>query len=231
MEFIKKSLSIIKIIVLSLLFTILVHFVSLGAFAERLFPTFPEGTTANIIKLAYTIIAFIIMFWLLKRWNRSVNDTYMDHSVFSKKIWGYGIGGYVIIFVLSLVFLYVKQHIAGGPQESSRIIQDRFFFEEGMFAAGITGLNSLIFKPILEEMTFRLGFLGQLVEEDVPQWIAILGTSVVFAWFHGDIISQSFITGIGLSILTLKSKSIYPAMIAHVLINTSVLVIRWYQYQ
>ncbi|QTJ45257.1 hypothetical protein [Dolosigranulum pigrum] len=102
MEFIKRSLSIIKIIALSLLFTILVHFVSLGAFAERLFPTFPEGTTANIIKLTYTIIAFIIMFWLLKRWNRSVNNTYMDHSVFSKK---YG------VMVLVDMSLYLYYHL------------------------------------------------------------------------------------------------------------------------
>ena len=78
-----------------------------------------------------------------------------------------------------------------------------------------------IVAPITEELIFR-GFVYSKLKYSFPIWAAILIQAFLFGIVHGNLIqfSYAFIIGIILGILVYKSKSIYPAIILHVINNT-----------
>ena len=75
--------------------------------------------------------------------------------------------------------------------------------------------------PIAEEILFRGIILKGLVDKLSPLW-AILLSSILFAAIHfsaNDTLTL-FIVAVGYSMLTLKARSIWPAILAHVINNS-----------
>lgn len=78
---------------------------------------------------------------------------------------------------------------------------------------------SVILAPIFEELIFRGFFLSKLKQYG-PKF-AIVTVSLLFALLHGNLPQTipTFFLSIGLCILTLKSNSIYPAILTHFIGN------------
>ncbi len=78
-----------------------------------------------------------------------------------------------------------------------------------------------IVAPITEELIFR-GFVYSKLKDSFPIWAAIIIQAFLFGVVHGNLIqfSYAFFIGIILGILVFKSKSIYPAIILHIINNT-----------
>jgi membrane protease YdiL (CAAX protease family) len=75
--------------------------------------------------------------------------------------------------------------------------------------------------PLAEEILFRGILLKGLVNTLSPQW-AILLSSMLFAAIHfsqNDTLTL-FVVAVGYSMLTLKARSIWPAILAHVTNNS-----------
>lgn len=78
--------------------------------------------------------------------------------------------------------------------------------------------------PLAEEILFRRILLKGLMDRLSPLW-AILLSSILFAAIHfslNDMLTL-FVVAVGYAILTLKARSIWPVIVAHV-INNSVTV-------
>lgn len=230
-SFIKKIGSAVKIIFLGIIFSVIAALIiSVGQIPRDIFPAFAGDNMAYISRYIYTIVVFILLIWLLKWWNKSVTPIYMNNTLFQKKNWVYGIGGYVLIFILVLLFILAKGYIFGSNSvEISKTLLDEFSFEQNMHLGSLSILYIIFLGPILEEFIYRLGILGQLVEENTPTWLAVILSTLIFSFsHHNGIISQHFISGLGYSLLMIKTKSIYPVIIAHILFNTTTLIYRWY---
>lgn len=75
--------------------------------------------------------------------------------------------------------------------------------------------------PMAEEILFRGILLKGLVDKVSPLW-AILITSILFAAIHfspNDTLTL-FVVAVGYSVLTLKARSIWPAILSHVINNS-----------
>lgn len=230
-SFIKKIGSAVKIIFLGIIFSVIAALIiSVGQIPRDIFPAFAGDNMAYISRYIYTIVVFILLIWLLKWWNKSVTPIYMNNTLFQKKNWVYGIGGYVLIFILVLLFILAKGYIFGSNSvEISKTLLDEFSFEQNMHLGSLSILYIIFLGPILEEFIYRLGILGQLVEENTPTWLAVILSTLIFSFsHHNGIISQHLVSGLVYSLLMIKTKSIYPVIIAHILFNTTTLIYRWY---
>ena len=87
--------------------------------------------------------------------------------------------------------------------------------------------NALMFKavflvPILEETVFR-GLIGDRISRFAPKWIAIPIASLIFAVMHGDLLwcAYAFISGIVLTWMYFRCKSILPCISFHLAFNAA----------
>lgn len=78
-----------------------------------------------------------------------------------------------------------------------------------------------IVAPVVEELIFR-GFIFKRLNDSFPVWAAILIQALFFGVVHGNLIqiSYAFVVGLILGIIVYKSKSLYPAIILHIINNT-----------
>jgi len=148
------------------------------------------------------------------------------------KTLGYVFGGYMkyigIIMILSLLILYSDLKIPGF-QAQENIIP---IFGEDTFSIIIGGIIAIGIAPFVEEIFFR-GFLLRAVSD---KWGIIVGnitTAALFAVFHmqWQSIIPIFILGIIINSITIRSKSIIPAIGFHIFNNAiaftlSILIIK-----
>ncbi len=87
--------------------------------------------------------------------------------------------------------------------------------------------NALMFKavflvPLLEETVFR-GLIGDRIGRFAPKWIAIPIASLIFAVMHGDLlwITYAFISGLILTGMYFRCKSILPCISFHLAFNAA----------
>ncbi len=87
--------------------------------------------------------------------------------------------------------------------------------------------NALMFKavflvPVLEETVFR-GLIGDRIGRFAPKWIAIPIASLIFAVMHGNLlwISYAFISGLILTWMYFRCKSILPCISFHLAFNAA----------
>lgn len=78
----------------------------------------------------------------------------------------------------------------------------------------------VVLAPLLEEVVFR-GFLFQGIARRTGFWGAALGSSAVFGLFHGqwNVAVDTFILGIAACWLVWSTRSVWPAILLHMLKN------------
>lgn len=98
------------------------------------------------------------------------------------------------------------------------------FIEDEMLdlATSFWGIISIvIIGPIAEEMVFRSAIIGTMLRHGVSTWVAVIVSAMLFSVSHLNPaqIPSAFFVGILLAILYIKSKSIMPSTICHVINN------------
>ena len=80
--------------------------------------------------------------------------------------------------------------------------------------------NSLLI-PILEEVVFR-GYLFTRLRKAMPEILVALITSIIFGLCHGGIVwaTWAFVFGMIICVFRIKTGSIVPGMIFHIIMNT-----------
>ena len=90
-------------------------------------------------------------------------------------------------------------------------------------------LVNAILIPILEEVVFR-GYLFNRLGKAMPAVVAAVISSVVFGLCHGGLVWAIWagITGLIICVVRVKSGSIIPGMIFHIIMNTFGMIVSYF---
>jgi membrane protease YdiL (CAAX protease family) len=102
-------------------------------------------------------------------------------------------------------------------------------FGSGTLGLVLTVLVVALAGPLLEEMLLRGVVLGAVARK-LGAWPAIVGCALAFALLHASLWSLLPLTvlGIGLGWLAVRSRSLWPAVLAHVLYNAVLVAAAFY---
>lgn len=105
------------------------------------------------------------------------------------------------------------------PKIAKDILGNGWFIVINLFAIAV-------WVPVVEEIFFR-GFMMRTMARKMSTPLAILGSSLVFSLVHGHVglIVPIFIGSVVLSILYIKTKSLYTPVLAHSIQNLAVSVV------
>lgn len=90
-------------------------------------------------------------------------------------------------------------------------------------------LANAIFVPIIEEVVFR-GYIFNRLSKAMPQIVAALISSAVFGICHGGLLWAvwAFALGMIICLARIKTGSIIPGIIFHIIMNTFAMVVSYY---
>lgn len=90
-------------------------------------------------------------------------------------------------------------------------------------------LANALLIPIMEEVLFR-GYIFSRLEKAMPSIVAALISSVVFGICHGGLVWAiwAFILGMFICVVRIKSRSIVPGIIIHIIMNTYAMVVSYF---
>lgn len=109
----------------------------------------------------------------------------------------------------------------------------------GDLASGMTKLTSYPFwqailanalvVPVMEEVLFR-GYIFSRLEKAMPSIVAAIISSVVFGICHGGLLWAvwAFILGMFICVVRIKSGSIVPGIIIHIIMNTFAMIVSYF---
>ena len=159
----------------------------------------------------FLILAFLIFFLIRKK-------NYFKEITLEKtsgiKILAAVLGAVFVIFCVNgaMSLLTPKDQLENFSQASSVL------YAYPLWQAILA--NALL-VPIVEEIVFR-GLMFSRLQKAMPNVAVALITSVLFGLVHGQIIWMifAFIVGLILSYVRIKTNSILPTIIMHILINS-----------
>lgn len=163
------------------------------------------------IRALFLILAFLI-FFLIRRKKYFKEISFEKTS--AKKIVAAVFGALFVIFFVNglLNFLTPKEQLESFS-EASQVL-----YAYPLWQAILA--NSLL-VPIAEEVVFR-GLMFSRLQKAMPNVAVALITSLLFGLVHGQLIWMlfAFVVGLVLSFVRIKTGSILPTIIMHVMINT-----------
>ena len=138
--------------------------------------------------------------------------------------WGVGVGFVLLVVAVGMGAL-LTEGLGVGEEESTntQIISDAADTE----ALWVLVIAAVVLAPIVEELFFR-GLCLRAIESRFGTTIGVLGSTVLFTIPHftnpslaGTVVLFAIIglVGLGLAILTVKTRRLGPAIIAHALFN------------
>lgn len=97
-------------------------------------------------------------------------------------------------------------------------------YMEASASLGQTGvlmtIATVLIAPLVEEIIFR-GLVLSRLRRVIPGWLAVLISALAFGVCHGQIvwICYAFVIGLLFGLMALRSNSIWPSFLAHLLFN------------
>ncbi len=188
-----------------------------------------------------TIAALLILWFVFNRKNRNFMEYFRFTKVPFKAI--------AAAVLLGLSWFFLTNGLVSVLQEALFALLDRLFayLEEtalmdispfiDMFYEILNSMNqmydgvgmftiaAICGAPLIEELVFRAGPLTHLTKR-MPTFAAVLLTSALFAFAHGNPIQMvyTFVLGLFAGYLFVKSDSIYPAIVCHFVFNGANLI-------
>ena len=131
--------------------------------------------------------------------------------------WWRAIGLAAGAVVVILIGAYVALALAGAGDEQNLTPEDWDAGRAGPYAASFLAI--VFIGPIVEELLYRGAGLTLL--EPYGQRIAVAVTAVLFGLGHGLLLSLGAFVwfGIVIAVVRLRTKSLYPAILVHMVFN------------
>lgn len=166
-------------------------------------------------------IITIIVIAILVMKNKNFFKIYKGEKATTPQAIAWGVLGFFFVFFGQTLAAYLESLL--GVQEVS---QNTANLVEIAKAAPIMMITIAIIGPILEEIVFRRVIFGSLFQAQ-GFWIATLVSAIVFAAVHIDFkhIILYTVCGVIFAYLYYKTKRLLTSIIAHILLNTFVLVV------
>lgn len=155
-------------------------------------------------------ILFLTVFFLIRRKNvltesgvKKTQGKYIPIAI------GLGVG-YMLIINFGLCLLPESWLMAYSEQSSGLV--------EGSAAAII--VSTMIMAPFIEEIIFR-GLMLSRLRKGMPDVVAVLICALIFGLAHGQILWMTYAFGLGivLGLVAVKSDSVIPGLILHMVFN------------
>lgn len=128
--------------------------------------------------------------------------------------------------VFSVAYYGVAQALGASPPVSDVLTRA---FGTGALGVALTVLVVALIGPVLEEVLLRGVVLGPIAAR-IGAWPAIVGCALAFALLHASLWSLLPLTvlGVGVGWLAVRSRSLWPAILAHVLYNGVLIAAAFY---
>lgn len=120
----------------------------------------------------------------------------------------------VLMMLTASITLAVVAELFGLPDHLQGVMEDIVSRPSGMLAVGIVG-------PVCEEVVFRGGILGGMLQEGRRPWVAIGISALIFGVIHFNPV-QIFcagVMGVLLGWVYWRTRSLLPAILMHVANN------------
>jgi len=131
-----------------------------------------------------------------------------------------------ILYTLFHYYVFLK---TGAT--SSKLIDKYSYLDLILMPISISGFASIVLAPIGEEIMVR-GFWYGYLRTKLGSVIGIILQALFFSFLHYNIfrgnlnsVSQTFIIGLLLGTLYEKSRSLYPSIISHGIINYLIIIV------
>lgn len=134
----------------------------------------------------------------------------------------YGISGFCAALLIQNITIPIITYLTGGLTSTEN---EQLLTEMTRIHWVFIVVPSLI-GPILEEIVFRYAILGSLVKKIKPIY-AMMISSLIFAIAHFNLINLTvhFLVGMVFAYIYLRSKNILAPIIAHLIMNSFVMVL------
>lgn len=132
--------------------------------------------------------------------------------------------------VLSMAIYQIQSLVFPAPEEFTKMFTRMLVDSDKPMI--VTFIAIALFPGICEEILFRGTILGLVRKRFTPIWSAIV-VGLAFGAFHLSIfrVAPTGVLGIVLSALTLATRSIFPAMLLHILNNGMALAMTKYKLE
>ncbi len=129
-----------------------------------------------------------------------------------------------IVVMAALMGLMANNGIdlPGFTGEKTQIIESFGADTIGMILAFV---SAVLIAPVIEEIVFR-GMMLRAFAKHTPVWGAVLLSSAIFALIHFTfgVFFPLMILGVVMAVLTVKTRSLYPAIVFHMINNSMAFV-------
>lgn len=175
--------------------------------------------------LAFFVFPLLWLFYKMKK-NNAVFTSFFDKptSIPWRLILIATAMGMIFSFGVSFVQFYILAQLI--PDFLVDLLSDGNVIDMSTtFTKILSVISACIFAPIMEEVIFRGFFLNRMAYKwGVKR--AIIISSLIFGFGHVDIIG-AFLFGVVMSLLYIKTKSLWTNIIVHALNNTVVSIIQF----
>lgn len=133
----------------------------------------------------------------------------------------------MLAFGMLLGLGFLNSLVARGVQKLGGAVSSITIPLDTPFKYVLFSVCLCVLPAIAEETFFRGAMLDSL--RGVGKLSCVFTVALCFALYHGNVvqIAYQFIYGVGLGFLTLKAKSVIPAMVAHFVNNFAVLTLEY----
>lgn len=165
----------------------------------------------------FLVLGTFIPFFILRKFTKIKRSNYFGSAYVSTKTL---FNKFLIFFTLVSLAIFISTSIFNNVQMEGKTISsiglviDKKYMNNWLFI-----IAYIIATPILEEYAFRGVLLSCLSK--YGKYFAVITTSIIYALAHGSFTEMlpALIISYLLSKITLRYKSVKPAMIIHVLFN------------
>lgn len=185
----------------------------------------PHEQKGAIITSWWTFImglVTLLIIFVLWRKNRDFLNIYKGEKATTMQAIGWGVIGFFLVFLGQSIAAFIES-VIGVPAGS----ENTAAFMEIAKVAPVMIIVIALIGPILEEFVFRRVIFGSLIQVQ-GFWISAIISGIIFAAIHFDFTHILLYTVCGLifAFLYHKTKSLLTSIVAHVLLNTFVVVVQ-----
>lgn len=162
------------------------------------------------LRAILTLLCFLIFFLIRKK--HFTEEISLQKTTGIKMISALFGAVFVIFFVNGMLNFLIPQDELSSFQEASSVLYAYPLWQ--------ALLANAFLVPILEEVVFR-GLMFSRLQKALPNVATALITSLLFGLVHGQLVWMlfAFVVGLLLSYVRIKTGSILPTIVMHIMIN------------
>lgn len=180
-----------------------------------------SDTAYYAVSSLFSVSAFLCAVCFYARFNRG-------KRFFTKFAPVYVVPSFLFAAGMFLGLGFLNELVAEGVKSVGGVVPDLKIPLDTPFRYILFTVLLCVFPAIAEELFFRGVLLGSL--SGVKKAVGVITVALCFAIYHGSVAQffYQFIYGVGLGFLTLKAKSVIPAIVAHFANNFAVLSFKYF---